>query len=143
MAIASGFNRTVYSSDLGKMALNAAIALDDMILGKDNVDIAPVTLFTETIRNSIDRSDDLKKLKDVTLVPIYVSALTSTTGSGFNDTCSLLDTLLEVVKTTELSTHGNKYTAREFRDFCLALHGALIRVAPVDRRKSEFLPLRH
>jgi hypothetical protein len=132
----------LYTKELSELALNAAITVEDVIAGKDVKDFSAIENFAGRISASIDGSVGDKKLKDVTLVPVFCSALSSTTGTVFNDTKTLIDTLYDVVKSSDLKTDDDQFAPAKFRDFCLAVYGALVSTTLAERDKTFSFPSR-
>ena len=142
MQMMVNLDNVLYTKELSELALNAAIAVEDVIAGKAITDFSAIEHFTGRIRESIEGNNGDKKLKDVTLVPVFYSALSSTTGTKFNDTRSLIDTLVDVVKASNLKKDENEFSPEDFRDFCLAMYGALVSTTLSERDKTFSMPSR-
>lgn len=142
MQMMMNLDNVLYTKELSELALNAAITVEDVMAGKSSTDLTPIEHFTGRIRECIEGSNGDQKLKDVTLVPVFYSALSSTTGAKFKDTRSLIDMLVNVVEASNLKKEENQFSPEEFRDFCLEMYGALVNTTLSERDKTFSIPSR-
>lgn len=126
--LASGAS-LVTKSRLSELALDAAIELDRASRSKEIGEAPNAQRFFQLIRDQLDQ-DRHRVFKDQTLVPIYARALSRSVDNHFvprDDLAHLLGTVLKKHETVDAPNDAEAETSIAFlRDFCLAVHEALV-----------------
>ncbi len=119
----------ITKSRLSELALDAAIELDRAAHTKIVASTPGIDRFFRSLREQLDQ-DRLKVFKDQTLVPVYALALSRSAGDPFvarEDLAGLLQEVLKKHDAVVVDTDAPAEAQIAFlRDFCLAVHEALI-----------------
>lgn len=114
-------------SRLSELALDAAIELDRAAHLKAIGNAPDVDLFFRSLREQLDQ-DRQRVFKDQTLVPVYALAFSRSGGEPFVPRENLADLLQSVLKKHQAveSDDSDEAQIAFLRDFCLAVHEALV-----------------
>lgn len=137
MLMVQNSDNSIYSRELSDLALNAALAIEDVIAGSVGTDLKPVEQFMTRITESIQATNGDKRFADVTLLPFYNRALMTATGESFEDTPTLIATLVSVIDKARLSESDQDFPPEKFRDFCLAMYNSLVSTSMSDRERPS------
>lgn len=102
---------------LGDLALNAAIELERFQVSPDTA-IDALTKLSEALTE--------RSLTDLALVPVYDRALASSGAAGPESRSDLHSRLRRIAAQMQSSESASKKDLELLRDFCVALHDALL-----------------
>ncbi|MDQ6436144.1 hypothetical protein RB623_18965 [Mesorhizobium sp. LHD-90] len=115
-------------SRLSELALEAAIQLDQVTQSRSAATVS-IDRFFQAVREQLDQ-DEHKVVKDQTLVPVYAFALSQGGTDSYTPRATLSGLLQDVLQNYEsVDNAAERPTDQQLaflRDFCLAVHEALI-----------------